>query len=401
MQAMDRIKKAKVAIMRHPKFCAFSGVLSCGSLTLDDTVPIACTDGYNVKFGPAFVDSLTDQQLRLVLLHEGIHKAYAHLRVWRDLWKQDARLTNVAADHFVNLSLIDTDDGEGFLAMPEVGIQPEPKYRGWSVQQIFNDLKQNQPKGSGGGGSSGEPSGGDDSDNPDGGGGFDQHDWEAAAKPSDAEAATRAHEIDQALRQGEQVARRMGKGKGNSSALVGDLLTPRVDWRAILRDFIQQTCSGRDESTWRKPNRRYLADDVYMPSMESTQMGDLVVVLDTSGSCFSGTVITRFVSELATIVEQVKPSRVHVLYIDYAVQGAQVFEDGQFAVANVKPYGGGGTDMTKGFDWVVENHVNPEAMVVFTDGYTPFGTQPNYPVLWAITERGIKAPWGTTVHIDE
>jgi hypothetical protein len=30
MTPIDRIKKAHVSIMRHKRFCAFSGVLACG-----------------------------------------------------------------------------------------------------------------------------------------------------------------------------------------------------------------------------------------------------------------------------------------------------------------------------------------------------------------------------------
>ena len=38
MTPMDKIKKAKVSILRHPRFCAFSGVISCGKTTIDPSV---------------------------------------------------------------------------------------------------------------------------------------------------------------------------------------------------------------------------------------------------------------------------------------------------------------------------------------------------------------------------
>lgn len=144
MNAMDRIKKAKIAIMRHKTWCAFSGVIACGDITIDNKTPTACTDGFNVRFGEKFVDSITDPELRLVLLHEGLHKAYKHLHVWKGLWSENAKLANVAMDHFVNLSLIDTDSGEKFITMPSIGIPPEPQFRGWSVKQIYDHIKQEQ-----------------------------------------------------------------------------------------------------------------------------------------------------------------------------------------------------------------------------------------------------------------
>lgn len=378
MTPLDRVRKVHVDIMRHPKWCAFSGIIAMGDTSISDTCPTAYTDGRNKVYGKAFVESLNDKQLRLLVLHENAgHVAYQHLRTWRHLYEKNPRAANAAADHFVNLSLMDSDAGEGWLEMPPVGVMPEPRYRGWSVQMIFDDLVQ------GGSGS-----------------GFDEHDWEAAKSLTPEEADNLVEEVSRALRQGEMVARARGQGKGGGSLMVGDLLASKKDWRAILADFVQDTCNGGDESTWRRPSRRYLAEGVYMPSTESTQMGELIVGIDTSGSCFSGTYITRFVSEMAAIIDRVRPSKVRLLFVDDGVQGEQVFEDGQFAVAAVKPTGGGGTDLTTAFTYVKEKGYEPAAMVIFTDGDTPFGVPPGYPVLWAITNPNKRAPWGTTIHID-
>ena len=388
MNASDRIKKAHIAIMRHKQFCAYSGVLACGKVTVTDKIPTACTDGWNVDYNPAFVDGLNDQELRLVVLHEATHKAYRHLHVWAPLWKEDGRLANIAADHFVNLSLMDTDNGGEFLAMPKIGIQPEPKYRGWSVSRIFDDLKKNPPPPSSGGGGDGD------------GDGVDGHEWGEASQGDPAEEAKQAGELQRAMRQGEIVRRKMqGLGSGNSSGVFGDLLTPKVDWRKVLRDFITETCAGRDESSWRRPNRRFLSEDIYMPTMVGTTLSELVIGFDTSGSCFGGDEMTRFVSEIASIIGDIKPSKCRILYWDTKVTGEQVFEDGTFAVHTLKPQGGGGTDGSVLFDYLRENRINPTAIVQFSDGYVgSFGCS-DWPTLWAMTSD-IKSPYGTTIRLD-
>jgi len=387
MNAQDRIKKAHVAIMRHKKFCAYAGLLTCGKVEMTNAVPTACTNGWDVTYNPEFVDSLTDPQLRLLVLHEATHKAYQHLIVWRSLWEENPRLTNVAADHFVNLALITADANEGFLVMPENGAQPEKRFTGMSVKQIYDVLK-NEDRG----GSKGKGKGK--------GEGLDSHDWKNATSNDPAEAKRQADEIQRAIRQGEALAKKMGRGAGNADGVFGELLAPRVDWKQALRGFVTEHCAGRDESSWRKPNRRYLADDVYMPSMEGVTMQELVVVLDTSGSCFGSDEMTRFVSELSTLIEQVKPAKCHVLYVDSNVAGHQVFEDGQFAVQNVNLKGGGGTDMPAAFDYCAQKRINPSACVILTDGYTPWGAAPGYPVLWAITTSSITAPYGVTIHVE-
>jgi predicted metal-dependent peptidase len=397
----DRIKRAHIAVMGHKKFCAYSGILACGKVEVLDTGITACTDGWNVAYGRKFVEEHcpTDQELRFLVLHEATHKAYKHLQVWRKLHDTDAKLANIAADHFVNLALEDTSAGDGFIRMPKVGIKPDAKYRGWSVQMIFDDLTKNppppppdQPKGPGGEGEDGD----------DKGGGLDDHDWDGPPDEQGGGTEERGKEIERAIRQGEMLRKRMaGKGGGNQDGAFGDLLKPSVDWRKALREFVQETCAGRDESSWRKPNRRYLADDIYMPSMVGVTMTELVVGFDTSGSIFGSSDMTRFVSEITSIIEDVKPSKIHVIYWDTGIVGHQTFEDGQFAVQNLKPRGGGGTDGSVLFDYLREKRLTPQAIVQLTDGYVGDWGRSDVPTLWAITTPRISAPWGTTLHLGD
>lgn len=395
MSTEDRVKKAHIAIMQHKVFCGYSGVLSCGKVKFDEKIPTAMTDGWNVTYNPKFIEEhmQTDPELRFLVLHEATHKAFRHMHVWRDIHEENHQLANIAADFFVNLAIQDADKGQGFVKMPKVGIPPEPKYRGWSVLQIYNDLKQQQQSGKG------KPQ-------PQQGGqqGMDEHDWEGAQgddAKDPAEAQRRADEIQRALRQGEMMRRKLaGKGAGAEDGIFGDLLAPKIDWRKVLREFIQETCQGRDESTWRKPNRRYLSQDVYMPSMLGTTMRELVVGFDTSGSIFGGDDMTRFVSELKTIIEQVKPTKVHVIYWDTDVAGHQVFEDGQFAVQDLKVKGGGGTDGSVLFHYLREKRIEPQAIVQFTDGYVGDWGQTNVPTLWCITNE-MQAPFGISINLSE
>lgn len=386
MNVQDRIKKAHIAIMQHKTFCAYSGILACGKVKVNDEVSTAATNGWDVIYNPAFIEQhmKTDPELRFLILHEAQHKAYRHLQVWRALHDEHAKLANIAADHFVNLSLQDMDNGEGFIKMPALGIQPEPKYRGWSVKQIFDDLKQEMQDGEGEG--DGE--------------GMDGHDWDDATSGDPTKDQEQANEIQRAIRQGEIVRRKMaGKGAGNEDGVFGELLQPKIDWKKVLREFITETCAGRDESSWRKPNRRFLSYDVYMPSMVGTTMTELVIGFDTSGSCFGGTEMTAFVSNIKTIIEDIKPTKVHVIYWDTEVAGHQTFEEGQFAVADLKPKGGGGTDGAVLFDYLRDNNINPQAIVQFTDGYVGDWGKTDVPTLWAVTSD-LVAPFGTTIRVE-
>ena len=198
MSVPDRIKRAHIAIMQHKVFAGYSGVLSCGKVKFDDNIMSAQTNGWDVTYNPKFVEQFmpTDPELRFLVLHEATHKAFRHLHVWREIHEEDHQLANIAADLFVNLALVDADKGEGFIKMPAIGIQPDPQYRGMSVGQIYQKLKEDPP--------------------PEGGGeGMDEHDWQDAQDGSTAEEVQkRADEIQRALRQGEMLRKKLaGKGE--------------------------------------------------------------------------------------------------------------------------------------------------------------------------------------------
>ena len=386
MNVQDRVRKAHISIMQHKKFCAFSGVLACGKVIFTDSIPTACTNGWDRMYNPKFIEEHmpTDPELRFLVLHEATHVAYRHLSTWRGLHEENPHLANVAADFFVNLHLQDTDDGEGFIKMPKLGIQPDEKYRGWSVQMIYNDLKQQMDA------------------NGQGGTGMDDHDWDGNDANGDpAKEAEQANEIQRAIRQGEILRKKLaGKGAGGADGVFGDLLNPKIDWRKLLREFVTEYCAGRDESSWRKPNRRYLSQDIYMPTMVGTTMTRLVVGIDTSGSVFNSPEMDQFASELCKIVEDVNPKLIDVVYWDTEVAGHQTFEDGQFALQNLTPKGGGGTDGGVLFKYLEEKQIRPDAIVQLTDGYVGDWGSTDIPTLWGITSRGTTAPFGTSVHIE-
>lgn len=374
------VTKAQIDIMRDPVFCAFCAVLSCGDLRYSKTLPTAATDGWNITFNPDFMAGLALPEVRFVMLHEALHIAYQHLHVWQSLWKRDARGANIAADMVINTALMQADAGRGFIKCPAIGVQPDLRYADMSVQQVYDLMKQEGAP---------EPQGGD---------GFDEHQWEDAQQ-GEATQAERTEAIKQAIRQGEVVRQRSARGSGTGEGVFGDLLNPKVDWRAALRAFIRDQCLGRDESTWRKPSRRYLSDDVYMPSMISERLDEVVIGFDTSGSCFGTAEMTRFVTEVTALIAEVCPARTHVVYWDTEVVAHQEFLDGQFAVASLKPQGGGGTDGSVLFDYLRKKKINPTVVVQLSDGYVGDWGRTDWPTLWALTEKSNRAPYGTTVYL--
>jgi predicted metal-dependent peptidase len=397
MSEERRLQKAKIALMRSERFALFSGILMIGRTSIDDNVPTACTNGRDEKYGRAFVKKLKDPELAFVVMHEGMHKCYRHLSTWRKLYDEEPMLANMACDYVINLQLRDIDPEERIIAMPKyrdgakvgefMGLIDE-KYRGMNAKQVFDLLKQ-EHGGDGGGGE-----------------GFDEHDWEGAKELSDEEKKKLERDIDQAVRQGLMAHHKIaGKGTGGISRDLEDLLQPKIDWREVLREFVKSTCRAKDTSSWRRPNRRFLSTGTYMPSMIGERVGHLVIAVDTSGS-IGGAELAEFLSEVKGIAEEVNPEKVDLLYWGTSIEKHE--EYGEVDVPNIvsstKPVGGGGTAPSCIPEYLKENKIVPECIIVLTDGHVggDWGSEWTAPLLWVITGGNkVVAEHGKTIHVEQ
>jgi len=388
LTAEQRIEKCHIDLMKSPHFVAYSGILMIGECKVKDDIPTACTNGRDVYYGRKFVESLNDPDLRGVILHEAKHKMYRHMATWQHLHKQNPTKANMACDYVINLELLDESNrSNGFVSLPKGGLFNE-KFRGLNSADVFKLLPD--PPDDGGFGGSGE------------GGGFDEHDWDSAQSMTPDEVKELASEIDQAIRQGSILA---GKVGGNVDRSFTDLMSAKVNWKEALREFVSAVCKGKDDSTWAKPSRRWLQHDIYMPSTVSETMGRVVVAIDTSGS-IGGSILNRFISEVASIMENVNPELVDLLYWDSAVAGHEVYglNEADKMTTSTKPKGGGGTSPSCITKYLKKHNIVPECAIVLTDGYvgSDWGENWSSPVLWCIVDnKNTTAPIGQTIHIEE
>jgi predicted metal-dependent peptidase len=377
----QRIEQAKVALFRHPKFAHMAGLFMIGQTTITRDIPTAQTDGRNVLFNPEFVQSLTDAELRGLIYHEyGGHILYQHLTTFRRFYELDPAVANKACDYVINQSIKDFDIPE-FMKLPNGGLQDD-RFRGMDSKQVFDILRAE--------GTDTEDSGGE-------GEGFDSHDWEGAQATSSSEREQLTRDITQAMRQGVMASQLLGNAVDRDAC---EWLSPQVDWREALRDFMNTWCVGDDYSTYRKPRRRMMASDVYLPTSMSNSLPTVVVAVDTSWS-ISDEIIGAFLGEVADMCDTVHPECLHVMYWGTIVAGHETY-DRQTMLAlreSTKPQSGGGTDVNCVTQYLQDNNITPTCVVVLTDGYLAgdWG-QWSCPVLWAITTDRV-AEVGTTVRL--
>jgi predicted metal-dependent peptidase len=407
MKAEDKITKARTAIMRDPRFVAMSGVLMVGEWKVSDDIPTAATNGKDVFYGRSFVDQCDDKLLRFVVLHEYFHVMLMHMTVWQKMFEEDAQTANFAADAVINLMLHDLDPSGDFLTVWENAVL-DPQYRGMDTGEVYRALKKNGKPQNGGDPQQGQgnaprsASGGKAKD-------FDKHE---PAKPGDGEegdgemrgltpeeAKEVQQAVDTALRQGALIA---GKVGGNVDRTFGDLLQPQVNWEDQLREWLRTTAVGNDLSTWRKPARRWLAQDSYMPSRYTEAVTRITIGVDTSGS-IGADQLRRALTEIMSACESVHPEMVDVIYWDSRVAGHEVYEGEavQTLPETTRPRGGGGTRVGAMREYMEREDIKPDATIIFTDGFVEpdwGGAWPG-PVLWAISTKGKTAPSGVSLFV--
>jgi predicted metal-dependent peptidase len=136
---------------------------------------------------------------------------------------------------------------------------------------------------------------------------------------------------------------------------------------------------------------------LYLPVLESREIGKIVFAIDTSGS-IDRDLLKTFISEIKDAMSIFSVS-VTVIHCDTKVRKVEeLMEDD-----DIVPEGRGGTEFQPVFDYVNQNLEETKAIVYFTDGGCWGGfKEPDCPVLWAMYGNShFKCDFGEIIHVDQ
>lgn len=373
----------------------------------DETVGTACTDGRTVRYNPAFVAALSKDELIGVLAHEALHPGMGH---HARLNGRELDRWNIAADCEINPILREA----GFVLPPGVffpGERPGPTELKALAEQCkklgipfeinqelvddvgnlppnedlaerYYDLLPDRPPQEGQGQGNGNDPG--------------RCGGVQSAGDAAAQAASKA-DWQQAMAQAAAAGHKRGTLPGGLQRFVDRALEPSVDWADVLREFLVRSLHDRDDYSWQKPNRRFIASGLYLPGLVGEALAEFVVHVDTSGS--TAPYLEAFAGELNGVLE-LCPCKVTIVYGDAAVQRVDEWRPGDGAL-EFHPDGGGGTNHTHLWEWLEEADVDPVAVVCVTDNETSHGEDPGVPVLWAIPKgHSQEVPFGRAVELN-
>lgn len=163
------------------------------------------------------------------------------------------------------------------------------------------------------------------------------------------------------------------KGRGtiplSLQRMVEDLLAPPArDWKKEFRCRFQREVNyvlGQGDFSFRRPRRRQLPGGIILPGMIRPVV-NVAACLDTSGSMGVDDIRTGL-SELSGIARALA-----VPFWVFCGDADVAFSRKVTSARDVRPYGGGGTDMRVLIEAAQKSKPRPDVIVVLTDGETPW-----------------------------
>ena len=227
-----------------------------------------------------------------------------------------------------------------------------------------------------------------------------------------------SQEITERIIQSDQIQKAVGQGSDYNS--VGNARNGQgvpQDWRDTLRDYASSLVESSEQS-YKRPNRRFVAQDMYLPSNVETPMMSMAFAIDISGSV-GLRARQQMVKEIETIQEEFEIEKVYITYInDHPVvlhedlpdtdlmRFWDIFERGE--EIEMRDMMNGGTSFKPFLNLIEKTNIQNEIgfAMYFTDCESWDLTdddEPDYPFIWATTgyDRPDNVSWGETVNIYE
>ena len=176
------------------------------------------------------------------------------------------------------------------------------------------------------------------------------------------------------------------------------IYNPQVHWATVLERIVGSY--KREDYSWLRFNKAYFAHGIVLPTLYNESIGDIVVAVDTSGS-ISDDAYQHILGNLTFIHSNLHPSKLHLVQFTDSIHNTMESEEGDDLNEDIFKRVNGGTDVNPVFDWVENQGIKPEVMIVFTDMYMPaVRHDPSYPVVWGVIDNPqCSIPFGERVDI--
>jgi len=395
----EKITKAKISLYKEtPFFSYLIGHLRLVPVSPDKLSTCGVDKASRLFYNPEFVDGLSPDVLKGVLVHEVMHLALRHPSREggrRVVINNSMTLWNIACDIAVNNIVLKNN-----FTLPEESILPYnnsvtvfgitvENIDDKSSEEIYEELKAQLKKAASEGEAVMEGSGIEISEScPEG---FDEHFWGSRSgeadgldpdggKDGEGDESGKEPKIGKdmsdadwrrAISEAFNHAKMIGKAPAGMELEIGELHSSKINWRAILRRCVASKVPN--DFTWSRPNKRYIWGDIYLPSPYGEQI-KVLVSIDTSGS-IGREELTDFISEIVGISKSYPQVEFRILTHDVDVHDdVHLYNGNTQRVAGIQIHGGGGTSHVPLYNYIEAHRYDRDTklLISFTDGYSDY-----------------------------
>jgi predicted metal-dependent peptidase len=380
----DEIKAIRGALLARAPFFG-SLLLKCSFKFLPDLKYPAANDGRKtILINPQAFMQLNNEDRLFVLTHETGHLAFLSAQRRGD---RNPFVWNVATDCVINYlivtcsQLIPSKELMDNLVTPATiskmtGVG-EDEIKKMSADQIYNLLVQRV---------SAPP-------NPQGCS-HDEYAQHRNCGSGDGLSDSELREVEEYWKRALAEAYDFAKSAGKLPAFVEialELLKPKVNWRALLRQAILQGPGLQVITTWKRPHRKIPND---LPGYTRLIVPNVWALVDTSGSMV-GEHLNQVMTEVFEIAKSLG-SKVRIIAWD-ADAYESTLED---VKATMKIKGGGGTRIGPALNLLLEKMRPNDIIIILTDGIIDDDESPDIQrKLGVIASKAASAVFATTVKV--
>ena len=371
------MQRFKMELLRKMPF--YGDILMRLSFVEDKKIPTAATNGKTIWYNPKFLADMKPGERNFVLMHELFHVLLRH-GVRNADGQRDRDIWNMACDIIINDMLIKLHNDMrragipfqkpvvGTFATVNSGETAENLYgkiQADNAGKNKHTQKLNIRIGYTGNGT-----------------------YEQKMHEVDLPSDLRTFELsmdemkvqDQLLQEMLRTAAQKNRGTMGSYYIPSEVYvlvqSKKLDWRKLLKNFLSQEIG--EETSYTTPERKYLHMDMILPghSLSEETIEEVWAFVDSSGSVGRDE-MAQFLTQLYRISREFK-CILHIGYWDTSVTDVYRNIRREEDVLKCVPRHSGGTDINCVYQWIRENKVKPDVMLILTDGYFGRLTTPTF-----------------------
>jgi len=395
-ETFDLEKQIWNLLYDEPFFSALSRRINKRKSTAVATAGVRVTPNgrFEMVYNPEFFEGLTIKQRTGVLKHEFYHLIFEHVTT-RLPNGQMSKMWNIATDLAIN-SHIKDELPDGACIPQQEPFQDYPLFQSseYYYKMLQEDEQFNQDPNGDGDGDGGE---GDSSDGSGGGGqglpdSLDDHSgWDSDQELDQAMREVAEQQLKEDMKKAMDEISSQSNGWGSIGSEVRkqiqDFITPKVDWRKVLRYFVKTSQRANKRSTVKRINKRF---PYIHAGKKVTRQAKIAISIDQSGSV-DDNMLALFFSELASLS---KYAEFTVIPFDTEVAEDKVWVWKKGKKHTWERVLTGGTCFDAPTKWVNSN--NFDAHLILTDLCAPKPVPSRCQRAWVTTKDYAENPYFAT-----